>query len=86
MLLQPIAECCFVSCCPPTLPLPTHSPRVRRSDPAADVAAFKQGGGNVLVGTPGRLDDVLKRLGPAAELKHLEVLVRRGGQRGGGTR
>lgn len=30
-------------------------------DPSADVAAFKDGGGHVLVGTPGRLDDVMQR-------------------------
>lgn len=30
-------------------------------DPAADVAAFKESGGHVLVGTPGRLDDIMQR-------------------------
>lgn len=46
------------------------------SDPAADVAAFKEGGGHLLVGTPGRLDDVMQRC-PTMDL-------RTGGRGGGG--
>ncbi|KIZ00196.1 hypothetical protein MNEG_7763 [Monoraphidium neglectum] len=44
------------------------------TDPAADVALFRERGGQILVGTPGRLDDILKR---CADLdpKRLEVLV-----------
>ena len=45
-------------------------------DPAVDVAALKGNGGNVLIGTPGRLDDVMKRC-PFLEFKSLEV-TRRG--------
>jgi superfamily II DNA/RNA helicase len=47
------------------------------SDPAADVLAFKSSGGHILIGTPGRLDDVMKRLGGALDTKQLEVLVSR---------
>ncbi|WIA21353.1 hypothetical protein OEZ85_000576 [Tetradesmus obliquus] len=45
------------------------------TDPAEDVAAFKAAGGNILVGTPGRLHDVMKRLGTALDTRKLEVLV-----------
>jgi hypothetical protein len=41
-------------------------------DPAKDVAAFRAHGGHVLVGTPGRIDDIIKRC-PAMDLKRLEV-------------
>lgn len=44
-------------------------------DPGQDVAAFKSSGGHILVGTPGRLNDVMQRLGPAMDTKTLEVLV-----------
>lgn len=56
------------------------------SDPAADVSAFKSSGGHILIGTPGRLDDIMKRLGTALDTKQLEVLVskQQGGGRGGG--
>ncbi|KAL4439652.1 hypothetical protein ABPG75_002653 [Micractinium tetrahymenae] len=43
-------------------------------DPGADVAAFKEGGGHVLVGTPGRLDDVMQRC-TTMDLRTVEVLV-----------
>eukprot|EP00878_Enallax_costatus_P026605 GHUV01028556.1.p1 GENE.GHUV01028556.1~~GHUV01028556.1.p1 ORF type:complete len:268 (+),score=18.37 GHUV01028556.1:237-1040(+) len=46
------------------------------TDPSQDVAAFKSCGGNLLIGTPGRLDDIMKRLGGAGDTKKLEVLVR----------
>lgn len=46
-----------------------------RSDPAQDVAAFKSSGGAILVGTPGRLDDVMQRLGAAMDTRKVEVLV-----------
>lgn len=46
------------------------------SDPSNDVTAFKSCGGNILIGTPGRLDDIMKRLGGAMDVKKLEVLVR----------
>eukprot|EP00775_Hariotina_reticulata_P007461 gene7461-7671_t len=45
------------------------------TDPSQDVAAFKASGGHILIGTPGRLNDVMKRLGPAMDTKTLEVLV-----------
>jgi hypothetical protein len=41
-------------------------------DPAEDVAAFKQGGGQVLIGTPGRLSDFMKRCA-AVDTRRLEV-------------
>ncbi|KAL4450591.1 hypothetical protein ABPG77_000947 [Micractinium sp. CCAP 211/92] len=44
------------------------------TDPSADVAAFKDGGGHVLVGTPGRLDDVMQRC-TFMDLRTVEVLV-----------
>ena len=43
-------------------------------DPQADVAAFQAEGGNILVGTPGRLADVFER-SKVLDPKHLEVLV-----------
>ncbi len=43
-------------------------------DPQADVAAFQADGGNILVGTPGRLADVFER-SRVLDPKHLEVLV-----------
>jgi superfamily II DNA/RNA helicase len=49
-----------------------------RRDPAVDVAALKENGGNVLIGTPGRLDDVMKRC-PFLEFKSLEVRKSRTG-------
>eukprot|EP00884_Botryococcus_braunii_P021246 jgi/Botrbrau1/7805/Bobra.0159s0233.1 len=44
------------------------------SDPTVDAADFRERGGKVLVGTPGRLADVMKRC-PGMELKRVEVLV-----------
>ena len=41
-------------------------------DPAEDVAAFKQDGGQVLIGTPGRLSDFMKRCA-AVDTRRLEV-------------
>lgn len=41
-------------------------------DPAEDVSHFKEHGGQVLVGTPGRIDDVLKRC-PLMDTRRLEV-------------
>lgn len=43
-----------------------------RRDPIADVAAFKEQGGHVLVGTPGRLHDVFER-SDVLDAKRLEV-------------
>lgn len=45
-------------------------------DPAEDVAAFKQDGGQVLIGTPGRLSDFMKRCA-AVDTRRLEVSSRR---------
>jgi len=44
------------------------------TDPAADVAALKSRGGHLLIGTPGRLDDVVQRCS-FLDLKTVEVLV-----------
>ncbi|EFN51762.1 hypothetical protein CHLNCDRAFT_139706 [Chlorella variabilis] len=44
------------------------------TDPAVDVAAFKEVGGHVLVGTPGRLDDIMQRC-TTMDLRTVEVLV-----------
>lgn len=44
------------------------------SDPAQDVARFKEGGGQVLIGTPGRLHDIMTRCA-VMDTKALEVLV-----------
>ena len=46
-----------------------------RRDPAGDVAELRSSGATVLVGTPGRLADVLTRVGGGVDLKRLEVLV-----------
>ena len=43
-------------------------------DPQADVAAFQEQGGNILVGTPGRLSDIFER-SKVLDAKKLEVLV-----------
>ncbi len=40
------------------------------------MALLRSSVGNVLIGTPGRLDDVLTRLAGGLELRTLEVLVR----------
>lgn len=42
------------------------------SDPAEDVARFKAGGGQVLIGTPGRLADLMRRC-PSLDARRLEV-------------
>eukprot|EP00798_Chlamydomonas_sp_ICE-L_P018836 gene18836-25384_t len=44
------------------------------TDTSADVASFKENGGHVLVGTPGRIDDVMKRCA-LMDMKRLEILV-----------
>ncbi|KAK9812827.1 hypothetical protein WJX72_004361 [[Myrmecia] bisecta] len=44
------------------------------TDPREDVNCFKEKGGQVVVGTPGRIADILKRC-PAMDLKRVEVLV-----------
>ncbi|KAK9842057.1 hypothetical protein WJX81_006505 [Elliptochloris bilobata] len=45
------------------------------TDPLADVAAFAEAGAHVLVGTPGRLADLVQRAAPRLDLRRLEVLV-----------
>jgi ATP-dependent RNA helicase DDX55/SPB4 len=45
------------------------------SDPAVAAAELKATGAHVLIGTPGRLDDALKRTEGALDLRSLEVLV-----------
>lgn len=44
------------------------------SAPAQDIATFKAHGGHVIIGTPGRIDDVMKRCS-LMDFKPLEVLV-----------
>ena len=39
------------------------------------MAAFAESGAHVLVGTPGRLADLVQRAAPKLDLKRLEVLV-----------
>ena len=41
-------------------------------DPAIDVSHFKDHGAHILVGTPGRIDDIMKRC-TVMEFKRLEV-------------
>ena len=43
-------------------------------DPTADVATLQAGGAGILVGTPGRLGDILQRC-PFLDLRLMEVLV-----------
>ncbi|KAK9831778.1 hypothetical protein WJX74_008946 [Apatococcus lobatus] len=46
------------------------------SDPLVDVAALKRDGANVLVGTPGRISDVMRRCPPGVlDVRRLEVLI-----------
>lgn len=64
---------------PPTLGVKCHVINVTNDhmvcrDPAADTGAFQQHGGNILIGTPGRLSDIIKRTS-SMDLKRLEVLV-----------
>jgi len=40
-----------------------------------DLKAFRSEGGNIIIATPGRLDDVINRLGVEIKLKELEVLI-----------
>ena len=44
-------------------------------DPAVDVSHFKDHGAHILVGTPGRIDDIMKRC-TTMEFKRLEVCPR----------
>lgn len=48
------------------------SPLPLLSDPLEDVQRFKETGAHVIIGTPGRIDDVIKRC-PVMEFKRLEV-------------
>lgn len=45
------------------------------TDVNADITAWREKGGHVLVGTPGRLDDLMVRLGSEMLLRELELLV-----------
>ena len=46
------------------------------SDPLVDVAGLKKDGANVLVGTPGRISDVMRRCPPGVlDVRRLEVLI-----------
>lgn len=54
----------------PTAPHPTHHHRrSSQSDPAEDVAQLRDSGGHVLIGTPGRLDDIRQRCSAWLEIK-----------------
>mmetsp|Transcript_28156 Transcript_28156/g.76011 ORF Transcript_28156/g.76011 Transcript_28156/m.76011 type:complete len:725 (+) Transcript_28156:79-2253(+) len=57
-----------------TVPGLTRQLLVGGTDPAEDILRFREQGGHVLVGTPGRIDDVLKRC-PLMDTRRLEVLV-----------
>jgi hypothetical protein len=48
------------------------TPGFMHRDPLIDVAAFNTQGGNVIIGTPGRLSDVMKRC-DLLDCKSLEV-------------
>ena len=45
------------------------------TDPADDVAKFKSEGSWLIIGTPGRIDDMVKRCSSLMDLKRVEVLV-----------
>ena len=45
------------------------------TDVNADITSWREKGGHVLVGTPGRLDDLMVRLGSEMLLRELELLV-----------
>ncbi|MCJ1296801.1 hypothetical protein MMC34_008368, partial [Xylographa carneopallida] len=72
----PVAEACnlpgFKPCCAGPRD-PTGILGACR-DPQADVAAFQEQGGNILVGTPGRLSDIFER-SKVLDARKLEVLV-----------
>ncbi|KAF5839103.1 DEAD-domain-containing protein [Dunaliella salina] len=57
-----------------TVPGLTRQLLVGGTDLAQDILRFREQGGHVLVGTPGRIDDVLKRC-PLMDTRRLEVLV-----------
>lgn len=40
-----------------------------------DLKRFREHGANIVIGTPGRLDDVMQRMGAEFKVKELEVLV-----------
>lgn len=42
---------------------------------ADDLNSFRQSGGNIIISTPGRLEDVMSKLGTEISLKELEILV-----------
>ena len=68
---------CILCCSSKAMPLSTavlSKKSCCNRAPAADVAAFHEHGGNILIGTPGRLSDIIKRT-TTMDLKHLEVLV-----------
>jgi len=54
---------------PESIPLPPPC-----SDPAVDVSHFKDHGAHILVGTPGRIDDMMKRC-TFMDFKRLEVRI-----------
>lgn len=45
------------------------------SDPMEDVARFKTDGGNIVIGTPGRIEDLCHKFPDVMAMKGLEVLV-----------
>ena len=56
---------------PMRAPLPLPVPC--RRDPAADVALLRGGACHLLVGTPGRLDDVMQRCAAFLDMRSVEV-------------
>ena len=45
------------------------------TDVETDISNFKQHGGNIVIATPGRLEDIMNRLGSEFKVKELEVLI-----------
>ena len=52
----------------------SEAPSFDCRDPTSDVKMFEEQGGNVIVGTPGRLLDVIKR-SQSMNFKNLEMLI-----------
>jgi ATP-dependent RNA helicase DDX55/SPB4 len=45
------------------------------TDVNEDMRNFRTNGGNIVIATPGRLNDIMNRMGPEFKVKELEVLV-----------
>eukprot|EP01113_Clastostelium_recurvatum_P027444 TRINITY_DN3310_c0_g1_i1.p1 TRINITY_DN3310_c0_g1~~TRINITY_DN3310_c0_g1_i1.p1 ORF type:complete len:688 (+),score=273.79 TRINITY_DN3310_c0_g1_i1:30-2066(+) len=55
--------------------VPSHMLLIGGTDPEEDLKKYRETGANILVGTPGRLDDMLKKLERECNLKEMEILV-----------